>query len=147
MSRMLLALLILVPAMAQAQNQKLSDAQIADMIEKQRRTVALNADGCAKYPEEDIIIVCGRDEEKERQKTGDQSIDNDRIRRGEGIATTKAARCLPQDTGCRIGLPPSYSTGFGSVPPPAIPLEEILSGLPEPDMIVKSGQYPAPEKP
>ena len=25
---------------------------------------------------------------------------------------------------------------FGYVPPPAIPLEEVLKGLPEPDMVI-----------
>lgn len=149
MSRLLIGLLIFAPVMAQAQvlvgPQKLTDAQIAAMIEKQRRTVALDADGCARYVEEDVIVVCGRNEEKERQKTGDKTIDNDRIRVGEGFSATKAAKCLPGDTLCRIPLAPLSTSAFGSVPPPAIPLEEILRGLPEPDMIVTNGEAaPAP---
>ncbi len=139
MSRLLVALLIITPAMAQAQNEKLSDAQIAAMIEKQRRTVALDAEGCERYPGEDVIIVCGTNEENRRQKTGDTTIDNDRIRVGEAYNATKAARCLPGDKFCRIPIPPFWSTKFGKVPPIAIPLEDILRGLPEPDMIVPEG--------
>jgi hypothetical protein len=147
MSRLLMALLVFVSVMTQpqllaqvpAQSQKLTDTQIAAMIEKQRRMVALDADGCERYTEEDVIVVCGRDEEKERQKTGDKTINNDRIRVGESYDATKAARCLPGDKICRIPLPPTWSTKFGKVPPIAIPLEEILRGLPEPDMIVSEG--------
>jgi hypothetical protein len=32
--------------------------------------------------------------------------------------------------------------GFGYVPPPAIPLEEVLRGLPEPDMVVLEDGQP-----
>jgi hypothetical protein len=34
--------------------------------------------------------------------------------------------------------------GFGYVPPVAIPLEEVLKGLPEPDMIVTDGENAPP---
>ena len=144
MSRFLMALLVFAPISLHAQPPKLTDAQIAAMIEKQRRTVALDADGCERYTEENVIVVCGKDEEKERQKTGDKTINNDRIRVGEGYDATKAARCLPGDKTCRIPLPPSWSAKFGKVPPIAIPLEEILCGLPEPDMIVPEGSNPVP---
>jgi hypothetical protein len=154
MSRMLMVLLAIIPMMAQAQPQKLTsekltpkkltDAQIAAMIEKQRRTVALDTDGCERYVEEDVIVVCGRDEEKERQKTGDKTINNDRIRVGEAYDTIKAVRCLPGDRMCRIPIPAFTSSGFGIVPPIAIPLEEILRGLPEPDMIVPEGSGDTP---
>ncbi len=144
MSRLLIALLVFAPISAHAQPQKITDAQITVMIEKQRRMVALDADGCERYIEEDIIVVCGRDEEKERQRTGDKTINNDRIRVGEGYDATKAARCLPGDKNCRIALPASWGAKFGKVPPIAIPLEEILRGLPEPNMIFPEGTTAPP---
>jgi hypothetical protein len=144
---LILALAIFAAQPLAAQSQKLTDAQIAAMIEKQRRMVALDADGCARYNEEDVIVVCGRDAEKERQKTGDKTIDNDRIRVGEAYDTVKAARCLPGDKICRTPLPPLWGAKFGSVPPIAIPLEEILRGLPEPDMIVTGGENAAAQAP
>ncbi|WP_281346991.1 hypothetical protein [Sphingorhabdus lacus] len=37
---------------------------------------------------------------------------------------------------CKIYMK-GVGVGFGYVPPPAIPLEEVLRGLPEPDMILR----------
>ena len=145
MSRLLIFPLLLICSAADAQS--LSDAQLAAMIAKQRHTVSMDADGCLKNPDdgEDVINVCGDPEENRRQKLPDRSVDNDRIRRGEAISTTKAAakdnrNCgvIGAGMGC-IDLPKNYVGSFGSVPPPAIPLAEVYAGLPEPDMVVTEG--------
>lgn len=144
MSRLLILVLLLIGSAAGAQS--LSDAQLAEMIAKQRRTISIDADGCLKNPDdgEDVINVCGEPEENRRQKLPDRSVDNDRIRRGEAISTTKAAardnrNCgvIGAGLGC-INLPKN-NMRFGSVPPPAIPLAEVYAGLPEPDMVVTDG--------
>ena len=57
------------------------------------------------------------------------------VRRSKAIATKRAAACLPADSMCKIYVP-GMGIGFGYVPPPAIPIEEVFWGLPEPDMIV-----------
>jgi hypothetical protein len=72
-----------------------------------------------------------------------QGTDEDRIRRGEAISSKRAAACLRGDTNCKIYMK-GVSMGFGYVPPPAIPLEEVLKGLPEPDMIVTDGEKAPP---
>lgn len=47
------------------------------------------------------------------------------------------------DTNCKIYMK-GVGRGFGYVPPVAIPLEEVLKGLPEPDMIVTDGENAPP---
>ncbi len=146
MSRLLVMSSALLGTAAFAQ--PLTDAQLAAIIAKQRATISINADGCLKDPNDDegTIIVCGEGEDNKRQKLAVRTVDNDRIRRGEGISSTKAAakdnrNCgvIGAGMGC-IELPKNYIPGgFGRVPPPAIPLEEIYRGLPEPDMIVTDG--------
>jgi hypothetical protein len=146
MSRLLVIAAMMVSTTAMAQT--LTDAELAAIIAKQRATISINADGCVKNPNDDdgTIIVCGESEDNKRQKLPVRTVDNDRIRRGEGISSTKAAakdnrNCgvIGAGMGC-IELPKNYIPGgFGSVPPPAIPLEEIYRGLPEPDMIVTDG--------
>lgn len=137
-----------------AMAQQYSDEDIAAMIEQQKRLVKIDRDGCIVDPDDDgkTIVVCGEGNENRRQKLTPGPIDTDRIRRGEGISTTRAAekdnrQCfvLGGPYGC-TKLPINSVGGFGSVPPPAIPLEEVLRGLPEPDMIVTDGINVNPPK-
>lgn len=141
MSRLLVSALpvtLMLPSTATAQ--QLSDAEIAAQIEKARRLVAVDAEGCVKYPIGDEIVVCGSQEENERQKLGPRPVDNERIRRGEAVSTERSAGCTYGDTLCRT--PPSGGTPFGSVPPVALDYNELMKGLPEPDMVVAEGSAP-----
>jgi hypothetical protein len=122
-----------------------SDAEIAAQIEKARRQVAVDAEGCVKYPQGNEIVVCGENPDNKSQRifTDRGPPDENRIRRGEAISTKRAAACQPSDSMCKIYMK-GVGVSFGSVPPPAIPLEEVLRGLPEPDMIVTDGENVPP---
>ena len=111
---------------------------VAAQIEKARRLVAVDKDGCVKYPQSDEIVVCGEnpDDASQRIFKGTQEDDEMRLRRGEAVSTRRPAACLTGDSMCKIYMK-GVGVGFGYVPPPAIPLEEVLRGLPEPDMIVR----------
>lgn len=137
MSRLLVAAVALSASHVTAQ--PLSDADIAAQIEKARRLVAVDAEGCVQYPQGDEIVVCGenQDNKKQRAFTDRGPPDENRIRPGEAVSQLRAACCSPIPK-----VPPFYTSSFGYVPPPAIPLEEVLKGLPEPDMIVRDGQEP-----
>lgn len=137
MSRLLVAAVALSASHVTAQ--PLSDADIAAQIEKARRLVAVDAEGCVKYPQGDEIVVCGenQDNKKQRAFTDRGPPDENRIRPGEAVSQLRAACCSPIPK-----VPPFYTSSFGYVPPPAIPLEEVLKGLPEPDMIIRDGQEP-----
>jgi hypothetical protein len=124
---------------------QLTDAEIAADIERQKQQIVYSTQDCPKTPrpgEEDIIIVCaGPSEDTKRQTLPvKRGINKDRIRGGEAVSNRKSASCAPQDKNCR---PPLYGgRAIGSVPEPAIPLEEVLRGLPEPDMVVPEGSIP-----
>lgn len=143
MSRLLVAAVALSASVVSAQ--PVSDDEIAEQIEKARRLVAVDAEGCVKYPATDEIVVCGENPDSKSQRLfrDAQGADEDRIRPGEAISSKRAAACLRGDTNCKIYMK-GVSMGFGYVPPPAIPLEEVLKGLPEPDMIVTDGQNAPP---
>jgi len=143
MSRLLVAAVALSASVVSAQ--RASDDEIADQIEKARRLVAVDAEGCVKYPQNEEIVVCGENPDNKSQRIfrDAQGTDEDRIRRGEAISTKRAALCLRGDTNCKIYMK-GVSTSFGYVPPVAIPLEEVLKGLPEPDMIVTDGKNAPP---
>jgi hypothetical protein len=133
MSRLLVAAFALYASAAVAQ--QASDAEIAAQIERVRRLVAVDAEGCIKYPQSDEIVVCGENADNKSQRifTDRGPPDENRIRSGEAVSQVRAACCSPIPK-----IPPFWSSSFGYVPPPAIPLEEVLKGLPEPDMIVTS---------
>ncbi len=133
MSRLLVAAFALYASAAVAQ--QASDAEIAAQIELARRLVAVDAEGCIKYPQSDEIVVCGENADNKSQRifTDRGPPDENRIRSGEAVSQVRAACCSPIPK-----IPPFWSSSFGYVPPPAIPLEEVLKGLPEPDMIVTS---------
>lgn len=142
---MLVAIYLLMAAAtdAGAQTAPSADDPVAAQIERARRLVAVDQDGCVKYPATDEIVVCGENPDNKSQRLfrDKQGTDEDRIRRGEAISSKRAAACLRGDTNCKIYMK-GVRMGFGYVPPVAIPLEEVLKGLPEPDMIVTEGKEP-----
>ena len=95
MSRLLVALSVaLACARPSLAAQSLTDEQIAAQIENARRMVAVDVDGCVKYPVSDEIVVCGKNEDNERQKLSPEVYDADRIRRGEPVSSERAAGCV-----------------------------------------------------
>jgi hypothetical protein len=143
MSRLLVAAFALSASAAVAQQP--SDAEIAAQIEKARRLVAVDAEGCIKYPQNDEIVVCGENPDNKSQRAFKDRgpPDENRLRRGEAVSSRRAAECLSGDSMCKRYMK-GVGIGFGYVPPPAIPLEEVLKGLPEPDMIVTDGEQTPP---
>ena len=141
MSRLLIIAFAFSATTAPAQSDPNSD--IAAQIEKARRLVAVDKDGCVKYPQTDEIVVCGEnpDDVSQRVFKGQNDDDEARLRRGEAVSTRRAAACLAGDSMCKIYMK-GVGVGFGYVPPPAIPLEEVLRGLPEPDMVVLEDGQP-----
>ncbi|MFY8074168.1 MAG: hypothetical protein ACOVNK_00650 [Sphingorhabdus lacus] len=135
MSRLLIIACAFSATATFAQSEPEND--VAAQIEKARRLVAVDKDGCVKYPQSDEIVVCGEnpDDTSQRIFKGTQEDDEMRLRRGEAVSTRRAAACLTGDSMCKIYMK-GVGVGFGYVPPPAIPLEEVLRGLPEPDMVV-----------
>ncbi len=135
MSRLLVVAFALSASAALAQ--QASDTEIVAQIEKARRLVAVDDEGCIKYPQHEEIVVCGENPDNKSQRifTDRGKPDENRIRRGEGVSAVRAACCSPIPK-----LTPLVTSSFGYVPPVAIPLEEILKGLPEPDMIVTNGE-------
>ncbi len=141
MSRLLVAALLIASLSPHpAYSQSLTDAEIAAQIERARRLVAVDDEGCLIYPVSNEIVVCGTAAENKRQKLEPGPVDDDRIRRGEAVSTERAAGCAYGDTLCRT--PPSGGTPFGTVPPPALDYHELMKGLPEPDMVVPEGSAP-----
>ena len=144
MSRLLVAIFITtVAATNVAAQTPLRTQDAASHIERARRLVAVDEKGCLKYPKTDEIVVCGENPDNKSQRVfrNPAGSDEDRIRRGEAVSTTRAAACIRGDDMCKIYMK-GVGVGFGYVPPPAIPLEEVLKGLPEPDMIVIDGKAP-----
>jgi len=135
MSRLLVIACAFSATASFAQSEPEND--VAAQIEKARRLVAVDKDGCVKYPQSDEIVVCGENPDNASQRIfkGTQENDEMRLRRGEAVSTRRAAACLTGDSMCKIYMK-GVGVGFGYVPPPAIPLEEVLRGLPEPDMVV-----------
>ena len=132
MSRLLMPALIGALFLSSPRSaQQRTDSEIAAQIERARRLVAVDVEGCVKYPVGDEIVVCGSQQENKRQKLDPGPIDNDRIRRGEVISTVRAACCSPIPK-----LKPLVTSSFGYVPPVALDYHELMKGLPEPDMIV-----------
>lgn len=144
MSRLLVALFLMPMLAASAVAQTFSNEDaIAGSIERARKLVAVDEEGCVKYPQNDDIVVCGENPDNKSQRVfRDRGApDEDRIRTGEAISSKRAAACLRGDNMCKIYMK-GVGMGFGYVPPPAIPLEEVLKGLPEPDMVVQEGTPP-----
>ena len=144
MSRLLVALFLTGVMLGPAAAQTSRDANdISEQIERARKLVAVDEEGCVKYPQNDEIVVCGENPDNKNQRVfRDRGApDENRIRTGEAISSKRAAACLRGDSMCKIYMK-GVGMGFGYVPPPAIPLEEVLKGLPEPDMVVQEGTPP-----
>lgn len=135
MSRLLVIACAFSTTASFAQSEPEND--VPAQIEQARRLVAVDKDGCVKYPQSDEIVVCGENPDNASQRIFKETQENDemRLRRGEAVSTRRAAACLTGDSMCKIYMK-GVGVGFGYVPPPAIPLEEVLRGLPEPDMVV-----------
>ena len=95
---------------------------------------------CPDFVEGEEIVVCAEVDNGE-----DQLIFADqRVGESSGAsANANAAACIP-GTGCRVPPSGGVTIGFGKRKPPAIPYEEFLKGLPEPDAIVKEGEQSEP---
>jgi hypothetical protein len=143
MSRLLVAAVALSASAVSAQTA--GDDEIAAQIEKARQLVAVDSEGCVKYPQGDEIVVCGENPDNRSQRVFRDSgePDENRLRRGEAISGRRAAECLASDSMCKRYMK-GVGVGFGYVPPPAIPLEQVLKGLPAPDMIVTDGENAPP---
>lgn len=128
--------LLALPHIAVAQNSGSID--IGKLIEESERAIALDEQGCPKYSDPDEIVVCGASKANRelRPFKGQGDADEDRIRKGEAVSTKRAAACI---VNCWNWLPSTVSMGFGYVPPPAIPLEEVMKGLPDAENVVKEG--------
>jgi hypothetical protein len=144
MSRLVVAVFaahfVMTPAAAQPST---TEDGVAASIERARKSVAVDEEGCVKYPQNDDIVVCGENPDNKSQRIfRDRGApDEDRIRTGEAVSSKRAAACLRGDNMCKIHIK-GVGMGFGYVPPPAIPLEEVFKGLPEPDMVVQEGALP-----
>ena len=141
MSRLLVAAFALSASAALAQQG--SDGEVAVQIEKARRLVAIDEEGCVKYPQSDEIVVCGENPDNKSQRvfTERGEADENRLRRGEAISTRRAAACVRGDSMCKIYMK-GVTIGFGYVPPVALDYHELMKGLPEPDMVVPEGSTP-----
>jgi hypothetical protein len=96
----------------------------ADIVELQEEKK------CPEPVEGEGIVVCGEVDNGEDQLI----FEDQRVKESSGAsANANAAGCVP-GTGCRT--PPSGGVSFGKRRPPAIPLEEVYAGLPEPDLVV-----------
>lgn len=92
MSRLLVAAFAFSASAALAQ--QLSDAEIAAQIEAARRLVAVDENGCVKYPQDEEIVVCGENtDEKSQRAFRDRVPDENRIRPGEAVSQVRAACC------------------------------------------------------
>ncbi len=143
MSRLVVAVfvahVVMTPAVAQPST---TEDGVAASIERARKLVAVDDEGCVKYPQNTEIVVCGENPDNKSQRIfRDRGApDENRIRTGEAVSATKAASCIGDYPKCSHRLQKIIGGPFGYVPPPAIPLEDVLKGLPEPDMIVGSGE-------
>ncbi|MFC4291173.1 hypothetical protein ACFOWX_01965 [Sphingorhabdus arenilitoris] len=132
--------------------QQLSDGEIAGMIARQKQLVKIDRNGCIVDPEDDggTIVVCGPDEVAEGQQIfGPPPINTDRIRRGEGISTERAAardnrNCgvIGSGLGC-TKLPENWIKGSYSPPYPP-DFAAVIEGLPDQEQ-VNSAVSAAPE--
>jgi hypothetical protein len=144
----LLIIILFFAVMTPLNAQRLSDAEIAEKIEKQRQSVAVDQYGCPKYPDGDEIVVCGPNTENERQRLPKGPINKDRIRRGEAVSSTRAA--APDRSGCgKVGIDigctilPKNNVAIGKPPPPLPPdFADVVRGLPEPEDIEAAKDKP-----
>jgi hypothetical protein len=141
MSRVLLTVLLAMPWPVFAQAASPPESEMALFV-KTKTEELLRVEGrepkkCPEPVEGEDIVVCGVVDDG-----ADQLVFGDQKTEGSGAsANSSAATCIP-GTGCNPPMAGGVKIGFGNVPPPAIPLEEVYRGLPEPDMIVPEGAPP-----
>jgi len=123
MSRLLVAALALSASVVSAQ--PVRDDDIAEQIEKARRLVAVDAEGCVKYPQNEEIVVCGENPDNKSQRifTDRGPPDENRIRPGEAVSQVRAACCSPIPK-----IPPFWTSSFGYVPPSPFRLRRSSKG-------------------
>jgi hypothetical protein len=136
---LLWGILLASPALAQP----IPDPSIAAILESGKRLTTIDKKRCPELAEGDEIVVCADvDADQDQRVFKDGPSNEDRIRLGEAISTTKAAQCIGGYPACAHRLHQLVGTKFGNVPPPAIPFQEVMKGLPEPDMVVQEGEAP-----
>ena len=133
---MVFAMLLLCPHSINAQSPNRANAE--EMIAKAKALTALDRNGCLKSPEPDIIVVCGESDDNRSQRVFERVVDPNHRVAGDAVSSDRAAECIA-GTGCVPRMKGGVKMGFGYVPPPAIPLEDVYRGLPEPDMVVIEG--------
>jgi hypothetical protein len=95
---------------------------------------------CPEPVEGEDIVVCAEVDEVTDQRIFERAPED------SGSSTNaNAAGCIP-NTGCQTYPPGVVVSRFGKRRPPAIPLEEVYKGLPEPDMVVPEGSTDAEGK-
>lgn len=116
-----------------------------EMIARSKKLTAMDRNGCLKPDDDPVIVVCGESEDTKSQRIFRNQRSDPRFP-NSAAQNERAAACIA-GTGCVRQMQGGVKMGFGSVPPPAIPLEEVLRGLPEPDQIVAedSEQEPDPQ--
>jgi hypothetical protein len=132
---MLFTAMLLTGQSVAAQNAEQTNG--AAMIEKSKKLTAVDKNGCLKSDDPKEILVCGESEDTKSQRIFRGQKSDPRFANG-GAQNSQAAACIP-GTGCVPAMQGGVKFGFGKVPPPAIPLEEVYRGLPEPDMVVEEG--------
>jgi hypothetical protein len=135
---MLFTTMLLTAQNLSAQNTGPSNGAV--MIDKSKKLTAIDKNGCLKSDDPKEIVVCGESEDTKSQRVFRGQKSNPRFANG-GAQNSQAAACIP-GTGCIPAMQGGVKIGFGKVPPPAIPLEEVYRGLPEPDMVVEEGSDP-----
>jgi hypothetical protein len=148
LSRLWLLLFWAIPLASAAHEQPAPDPAIAEIVEKGRQLTTIEKRKPCPEPSEDgeIVVCADPNADQDQRIFVERPPNEDRIRRGEAISTVKAAQCIGSYPTCAHNLGPGVGVGFGKVPPPAIPFEEVMKGLPEPDMVVPEGstQEPVP---
>jgi hypothetical protein len=143
LSRLWLRLLWSIPLASPAWAQPILDPSVTAIIENGKRLTTIERKRCPEPTEGDEIVVCANpDADQDQRAFEDRPSNEDRIRPGEAISATKAAQCIGSYPACTHRLHKIFGTGFGNVPPPVIPFEEFMKGLPEPDMVVQEGKIP-----
>lgn len=139
MSRAVLALtpLLFLSFPANAQMRENEDA--AQFVER-RSAEILNIERpekkCPEPVEGEEIVVCAVVDNGADQMIFERPPDQ-----SSSSKNAAAAACIP-GTGCQSPL--TGGTSFGKRRPPAIPIEEVYAGLPEPEDVVPEGST-APE--
>jgi hypothetical protein len=140
MSRVLIMLCALTLSTAPAFGQSAKPKQGAEMIAKSKKITAVDRNGCLKPDDGPAIVVCGESEDTRSQRIFRNQSSDPRFA-NSAAQNEHAAACIA-GTGCVPRMSGGVTMGFGTVPPPAIPLEEVYRGLPEPDQIVPEDDYP-----